>query len=731
MSVEHLSRAELRAGRQSERRSGRGYPRFYSQIGAKEPAVKRTSGSHLSLKELGRRVPVLVPVILSSFLAACEGREESFISEPHLDDPQTAVLISHNESADFERKSIFDEKKAIRAKIENGLPAGEETDLWESNKIHVVSKGESLYSIGNEYEIPWQMIYIKNFGIVTDPSLISQGENLILPSHEEVDYVTQKLDQKGQRLELIVCREPSYFPETGHFVRTPYLDFYLNHGGSETIGQPISEPIGSGAQFFERMALMNYGSEGVKFMKIGEITVYLRDELAVPVKNDFALDQRFDQFYQSKGGEEVFGYPITGVEKKNGWLIQYTQNARFELNLANGELRLGFLGQEFAEEWQKRQRELSWTEETESAFEFQPYIPQCNFSYESEVVFFEARRALEEYLIQHPEIVNQPLIKRLRSENPEKLNELFTRAQAVMGIIDKGYPQVNPENLTNDAESDWRIFKYHWGGDPENPPIPNYEQVVGVLAKHHLEYENNPLVQRALLESRRSVKAINRALENKAEPEWFFNNEIPLIPENWQNIFVFAGGNHTLGGGRGYYFPTLFGAYNEYDGSSPDDYQNVLKALSLCGNHELIHARIQSYSAFSFNLWQTQPEEIDLAGLLLSENRKFHLSHMAISSLTAVGQEVLGLEPGIEPRIVYIYSVLKRAGVSDPYGEIVRAAITDNSDRLWELYESNRNEEDISLDKLLETIDPDPEFSYYSAEELEAFRAEYFPYLGK
>lgn len=583
---------------------------------------------------------------------------------------------------------------------------------------HIVEKGESLTTLGEKYGLPWQMIYVKNLNLIgNNPSLIHSDKELIIPTSEEVEFVNQQLSQEGLNLETINCEEPSYFPETGHYVRPPYLEFFRRHGGQEITGAPISEPVGSGAQFFEKMALIQTGEDKVEFMNIGDITVYILKDKIPPKSGDFSLDERFAQFYQSHGGEEVFGYPITGLLEENGRLVQYTQNARLEWNEAIGQVEIGNLGKEFAEGWKERQKNYGWEEiDVENVFEYQPGMVRCVFSLEDQKVLFRARRALEEYSITHPELINQPLIEQLRRENPEKLDEIFTRAQAVMAIVDAGFPQAYPENFTEEAARDWRIFKYHWGGDSENPPIPTYEQVLGALLKHYLDYESNPLVERALSEMPKVARTINKIIESKAEPDWFVDEKIPLIPENWEGIFVFPGEPHTLGGGLSYFYPVLFGAYNEY--KTPDDYKLVLDALAVCGAHELIHARIQVWSVFPFPL-------------NFSEDRGWRLAHMAMSVLTAGGQEAVGLEPTIEPRIIYIYSVLKRARIPDPYKEIVRAAVTENSDKLWDLYESVRKPEYLSLDELLRTINPDSDFFYYSPEELEAFRAEYFPYLGK
>jgi len=62
------------------------------------------------------------------------------------------------------------------------------------------------------------------------------------------------------------------------------------------------------------------------------------------------LDGRFTAFFDSHGGLEVLGYPITDafIDPQSGWMIQYTENARLELAPQAGSsvgARLGALGE--------------------------------------------------------------------------------------------------------------------------------------------------------------------------------------------------------------------------------------------------------------------------------------------------------------------------------------------------------------------------------------------------
>ena len=62
------------------------------------------------------------------------------------------------------------------------------------------------------------------------------------------------------------------------------------------------------------------------------------------------LDGRFATFFDSHGGIEILGYPITDafIDPQSGWMIQYTESARLELAPQGGSgvgVRLGALGE--------------------------------------------------------------------------------------------------------------------------------------------------------------------------------------------------------------------------------------------------------------------------------------------------------------------------------------------------------------------------------------------------
>lgn len=354
----------------------------------------------------------------------------------------------------------------------------------------------------------------------------------------------------------------------------------------------------------------------------------------------------------------------------------------------------------------------------------------------------------------------------LSKRYPEVWREFPSRIEKVIAYDVKEGPF---EFSDLPAYQDYRIFG-EYGMKERNLPLTK-ENLMFVLAWYELEYaqpiEQNPNFQRALKELAPAIKVVNEIIEDKVSAEEFVGEEIPQIPENLHRRLLFGNDNR---GGR--FFPEIY-VIEEMKDPNPENYQSLLKYLAGVVPHELVHAWPQALFVGQGSSWSHEkdyeikkgdtlwdisqeyglkvedileinpqienpdlifPEQIvkipQKGEFIWPENRKFHLVHMAMCSLTAPAQEKLGFDPGIEPRIVYIYSRLRENGVEDPYGLIVQAGATMNSDELWQIYEKVRGEGDLSLNELIATNDPDPDFSYYTSEELEAFRAEYASYLS-
>jgi hypothetical protein len=147
-----------------------------------------------------------------------------------------------------------------------------------------------------------------------------------------------------------------YFSETGHTLTEPFLSFWLNHGGHQFIGYPLTEPFqmaGRQVQYFERARLELHpeyaGTElEVQFGLLGSLVARDRqwERQPPPEGNEnhrtyFAdsgqyLQGPFREFWEAHGGTRQFGKPISPEIMENGKTMQYFERARMELNLVSG-----------------------------------------------------------------------------------------------------------------------------------------------------------------------------------------------------------------------------------------------------------------------------------------------------------------------------------------------------------------------------------------------------------
>ena len=146
-------------------------------------------------------------------------------------------------------------------------------------------------------------------------------------------------------------QEGEFFPETKHWVRPPFLDFYRKAPDPLLLfGYPITEAFehpfkpGYQIQFFQR-ARMEWnpnGTDGVYLAPLGEYQ-YSRSKRGE--KETFAITNgacrnfpetnkpvcySFLQYYDANQGSVYFGNPISDVERLNNRLVQYFQYARME-----------------------------------------------------------------------------------------------------------------------------------------------------------------------------------------------------------------------------------------------------------------------------------------------------------------------------------------------------------------------------------------------------------------
>ena len=161
-----------------------------------------------------------------------------------------------------------------------------------------------------------------------------------------------------------------FFPATGHTLHGQFLNYWQSHGSLIVLGYPLSEEYTDGGriiQYFER-AVMEYWPENqppynVLLRSLGRelstvepalpaSTHPLADGSVYYNETGHWLDGRFVAAWQSGGGLAQYGFPIQEPKRVGGKLIQWTERARFELDLSrpNQLVMLGLLGDESAQQ---------------------------------------------------------------------------------------------------------------------------------------------------------------------------------------------------------------------------------------------------------------------------------------------------------------------------------------------------------------------------------------------
>lgn len=141
-----------------------------------------------------------------------------------------------------------------------------------------------------------------------------------------------------------------YFPETGHNVSGAFLEFYDLRGGPFIFGYPITEEIYEGGrtvQYFEKARFEWHSENDYSYnVQLGLLGLQLYGQADPPVPDVTLPGQPneryfretghivrglFLSFFDSYGGVDIFGYPITEEFVVNDVLVQYFQRARMEL----------------------------------------------------------------------------------------------------------------------------------------------------------------------------------------------------------------------------------------------------------------------------------------------------------------------------------------------------------------------------------------------------------------
>jgi hypothetical protein len=167
-----------------------------------------------------------------------------------------------------------------------------------------------------------------------------------------------------------------FFAETGHSVSGDFLRYYqANTNAEQVFGYPITDAFtdvrsGRLIQYFTRARFEfhpeNPDGQRVRLSPLGK-NLYQPSrklEIFTPMgcrafPNGLAICYDFLDFYETNGGEAVFGPPISGFEYLNDRIVQHFQNARFEWHpnnpvgskvvLANlGRVYFDFIGEDSA-----------------------------------------------------------------------------------------------------------------------------------------------------------------------------------------------------------------------------------------------------------------------------------------------------------------------------------------------------------------------------------------------
>lgn len=163
-------------------------------------------------------------------------------------------------------------------------------------------------------------------------------------------------------------KEPRlYFPETGHSIKPPFLDFFRKYG-LEVTGYPISEPTPEGGKQYFQNIIVEYGENdyydyfggrpkenGVPQCRVYPLgwTVLCRQRYPSeplnpppPKIGEYKLHELFEGFYGSHGGIEIFGYPVTEHSAVGtNAIMQFLTNCILLSSLETGEVAVSRLAE--------------------------------------------------------------------------------------------------------------------------------------------------------------------------------------------------------------------------------------------------------------------------------------------------------------------------------------------------------------------------------------------------
>lgn len=157
-----------------------------------------------------------------------------------------------------------------------------------------------------------------------------------------------------------------YFPETGYTVIGGFLDFWESRGGLDIFGYPISNEFREGnftVQYFQRARFEWHPENPPRYrVQLGLLGQQVYGRIDPPVPNwttpwcrsqryfpetGHVVSNAFLEFFDRRGGLDIFGYPISEAMYEGSLIVQYFQRARMEWHPENPgpyKVQLGLLG---------------------------------------------------------------------------------------------------------------------------------------------------------------------------------------------------------------------------------------------------------------------------------------------------------------------------------------------------------------------------------------------------
>lgn len=163
-----------------------------------------------------------------------------------------------------------------------------------------------------------------------------------------------------------------FLNESGHWVCDEFLEFYIERGGVEIFGYPLTaaydDPVlGLRVQYFQRARMeWHPDNDPPHKVQLGLLVDELgysyppadpEDIPAIPdpnreyfPKTEHVVADAFLDYFREKGGLEIFGYPRSESLYENGYHVQYFQRARMEWHPEDAvgrQVRLTLIGETY------------------------------------------------------------------------------------------------------------------------------------------------------------------------------------------------------------------------------------------------------------------------------------------------------------------------------------------------------------------------------------------------